>query len=67
MKKLLMFILISTFSLTAVAFDEIVSQDQTTEVFKSRGRYKRAKKRSQKRHGIYHSKCMRTKRIRVRN
>lgn len=37
-----------------------------TEVF-SKNKYKRAKRRLERRHGLYRSKCMRTKTIRVRN
>jgi hypothetical protein len=66
MKSLLSFALIFVFSLSAYSFDNI-SESETTTTTCLKGKYKRAKKRANKRHGVYHSKCMRTKRIRVRN
>ena len=57
--------------LVLVVFTANASEDTNvtttkTEVFTKYGN-KRAKRRAQRRYGIYHSKCMRTKRIRVRN
>ena len=66
MKVLVSMVLIFSFTLTASAFDETVSTETTTEMCKLKGKHKRAKHRSQRRHGIYHSACMKTKRIRVR-
>ena len=66
MKVLVSIVLIFSFTLTASAFDETVSTETTTEMCKLKGKHKRAKHRSQRRHGIYHSACMKTKRIRVR-
>jgi hypothetical protein len=66
MKVLVSIVLIFSFTLTASAFDETVSTETTTEMCKLKGKHKRAKHRSQRRHGIYHSSCMKTKRIRVR-
>ena len=66
MKVLVSMVLIFSFTLTASAFDETVSTETTTEMCKLKGKHKRAKHRSQHRHGIYHSACMKTKRIRVR-
>jgi hypothetical protein len=66
MKVLVSMVLIFSFTLTASAFDETTSVETTTEMCKLKGKHKRAKHRSQRRHGIYHSSCMKTKRIRVR-
>lgn len=67
MKAVVSMVLVFSFTLTASAFDETVSTNTTTEMCKLKGKHKRAKRRSQRRHGIYHSSCMRTKTIRVRN
>jgi hypothetical protein len=64
--KTILIILIASMSFTSNAFDEVVSTDNTTEICKTKAKYKRAKRRSQRRHGIYHSACMKTKRIRVK-
>jgi hypothetical protein len=67
MKVLVSMVLVFSFTLTASAFDETVSTETTTEMCKLKGKHKRAKRRSQRRHGIHHSSCMKTKTIRVRN
>jgi hypothetical protein len=66
MKNLIILFSIVLFSIPTFASDDINTQTSIELSTKKRNRMKRAKKRSQRKHGIYHSKCMRTKRIRVK-
>ena len=64
--KTIIIILITLFTINANAFDETIDFNFTTEMYKTKAKYKRAKRRSHRRHGLYQSSCMRTKTIRVR-
>lgn len=66
MKNLIILFSIVLFSIPTFANDDINTQTSIELSSTKRNRMKRVKKRSQRKHGIYHSKCMRTKRIKVR-